>query len=548
MRKIAQSIGLLFFCVLYAIGCPVQGDERPNILFAFADDWGRHASVYAKVDGAGTENDAIQTPNFDALAKSGVLFNNAYVNAPSCTPCRSSLLSGQHFWRTNTGAILQGAVWDDAIPSWPLLLQQSGYHIGYTYKVWSPGTPRDAPIGGAPNAFAKKGSTWNRFSQSATQMIGNGKSVKQAKETLLNQVRGNFKDMLAAKKEGQPFAYWFGPTNVHRKWTKGSGRELWGIDPDSLKGKLPPFLPDVPEVRQDFADYLGEAQAFDAALGVLVEELKNAGQFENTLIVVSGDHGPAGFPHGKCNLYDFGTRVSLSVSGPGVKGGRVVDDFVSLPDLAATFLEVGNVEKPVVMTSNSIWPTLKSDQNGFADSARTHVFMGRERHVAQARDGYLPYPQRAIRTKDHLFVINFRPDRFPLGDHYQLDGGEEPTVESLTQNTFVTIPDEDAGPTKAWIVSNRNDEKVKPFFDHAYGKRPREELYDLRSDPHQMKNVAQDPAYQTVVSSLREQLMSELSSTGDPRLVEEGKFFETPPMAGPLPQGANKKRNQRKRK
>lgn len=506
--------------------------DRPNILFAFADDWGRHASAYAKADGEGTENDAINTPNFDALSKAGVLFNNAFVNAPSCTPCRSSILSGQHFWRTGRGAILQGAVWDSSIPSWPLLLEKSGYHIGFTWKVWSPGTPRDAPYGGSENSFHKNGSSFNGFSQTATKLMSNGKSLSAAKDSLKDQVRSNFRDMLEKKEKGKPFAYWFGPTNVHRKWIKGSGKNLWSIDPDSLKGKLPPFLPDVPEIREDFADYLGEVCAFDMALGVLVSELKEAGEFDNTLIVISGDHGPAGFPHGKCNLYDFGTRVALSVSGPGVKGGRVVDDFVSLPDLAATFLEIGGVGRPKVMTSKSIWPTLKSDKQGLVDGSRDHVLTGRERHVARARAGELPYPQRALRTKDFLFVINFKPERYPLGDHYGLDGPKEANVNQLTNNTFITIPDEDAGPTKAWIVSKRKDPNVKFFFDHAYGKRPREELYDLRKDPHQMRNVVKDSKYKKQVDKLRSQLMRELSSTNDPRLIEDGKFFETAPMAG----------------
>ena len=91
--------------------------KRPNILFAFADDWGRLASVYAAVDGPGGLNDVVRTPNFDRIAKRGVLFRNAFVNAPSCTPCRSSILSGQYFWRTGRGAILRGAVWDDTIPA-----------------------------------------------------------------------------------------------------------------------------------------------------------------------------------------------------------------------------------------------------------------------------------------------------------------------------------------------------------------------------------------------------------------------------------------------
>ena len=441
LRCCLLPIGLL---AVLALASVVRADERPNIVFAFADDWGRHASAYAELDGPGSENDVLKTPNFDALAKSGVLFRNAFVNAPSCTPCRSSILSGQHFWRTNTGAILQGAVWDDSIPAWPLLLEKSGYHIGFTWKVWSPGTPRDAPYGGSTNAFAKQGSTFNRFSQTATKLIKSGKTTEEAKQELLNQVRGNFHDMLAAREEGQPFAYWFGPTNVHRKWTKGSGKDLWGIDPDELKGKLPPFLPDVAEVRQDFSDYLGEALGFDAALGVLVEELKKSGQFENTIIVVSGDHGPAGFPHGKCNLYDFGTRVALSISGPGVVGGRVVEDFVTLPDVAPTFLQAGKTEVPDVMTGKSIWPTLTGEKDGLVDPSRTQVFIGRERHVAAARAGGLPYPQRAIRTKDHLFIINFKPQRYPLGDPYNLDTDKEPNIKRLTTDTVsythLTLP------------------------------------------------------------------------------------------------------------
>ncbi|MCP4847816.1 MAG: sulfatase [Verrucomicrobiaceae bacterium] len=527
------------------ISCSLaQEGSRPNILFAFADDWGRHASSYAKADGQGAENDVILTPNFDYIAKRGVLFNNAFVNAPSCTPCRSSILSGQHFWRTGRAAILQGAQWDASIPTWPLLLKKSGYHIGYTWKVWSPGTPRDAPYGGVVNSYSKAGSSFNGFSQTVTNLVKGGKSLMAAKQVLMNQVRGNFRDMLAGRKKGQPFAYWFGPTNVHRKWIKGSGKSLWAIDPDKLKGKLPPFLPDVAEVREDFADYLGEAMAFDMALGVLVEELRKAGEYENTIVAVSGDHGPAGFPHGKCNLYDFGARVALAVAGPGVKGGRVVDDLVTLPDLAATFLESGKVKVPPVMTSRSIWPTLLSPDNGLVDKSRDKVFIGRERHVASSRAGQLPYPQRAIRTRDHLFIINFKPDRYPLGDHYHLGTDKEPDIGSLTANTFVTIADEDAGPTKAWIVTNRQKPSVEPFFTRAYGKRPREELYELKSDPHQMKNMASVAGYRETVTALRNRLMDELKKTKDPRLIEDGRFFETPPMAGPVvkAKGGKKKR------
>jgi len=521
---------LLFFLTSFGLGTFAQPLERPSILFAFADDWGRQASIYAKIEGSGGLNDLAKTPNFDKLAKRGVLFTNASVNAPSCTPCRSSILSGRNFWETGRGAILQGAVWDEKIPTWPLLLQNSGYHLGFTYKVWSPGTPRDAGIGGQANAFSKAGGKFNGFSQYVSARTAKGIRVKDAKEELYQEARGNFRSFLEEKKADQPFAYWFGPTNVHRKWTKGSGLKLWGIDPDDLKGKMPAFLPDVHAVREDMADYLGEIAAFDAGLGLLIEELKKAGEYENTIIVVSGDHGPPGFPHGKCNLYDFGTRVCLAIAGPGVRGGRVVDDFVCLPDLAPTFLEAGKVQVPEVMSAKSLWKVLKSKKNGQVDPSRDAVITGRERHVFSSRPGYLPYPQRAIRTKDFQFVINFKPDRWPLGDPYLLDTPKEPGYALLENQTFVTLADEDAGPTKAWIVTNRKDPKVKPFFEHAYGKRPREELYDMKKDPDQMKNLAQDPAYAKTVKKLRSRLMNYLSDHNDPRLVEGGKFFETSPM------------------
>ena len=171
------------------------------------------------------------------------------------------------------------------IPSFPPLLEQAGYHLGETYKVWSPGTPNDAPYGAGKFGYEKAGRTFNTFSQRVTKMVADGVPLEEAKQKLYGEVRGNFDAFLKARKDGQPFCYWFGPTNVHRLWVKGSGKALWDIDPEALAGKLPKFLPDVPEVREDFADYLGEVQAFDAAVGVLLEQLKEAGELDNTLIV-----------------------------------------------------------------------------------------------------------------------------------------------------------------------------------------------------------------------------------------------------------------------
>ena len=290
-----RSLPLMLLLTFLSAG---HAAERPNILFAFADDWGRYASAYAEIDGPGTANDAFATPHFDRVAREGVLFRHAFVTAPSCTPCRSSLLSGQYFFRTGRAAILQGAVWDASIPTYPLLLRDAGYHIGHTYKVWSPGTPANAPYGAKKYAYNKRGAKFNGFSQNVTRMVGNGMSREDAKQQLFDEVVGNFDDFLNDRPDAAPFCYWFGPTNVHRKWIAGSGKELWDIDPEDLQGKLPKFLPDIPVVRQDFADYLGEAKAFDTALGLLLDRLEALGELDNTLVVVSGDHGAPGFPRG----------------------------------------------------------------------------------------------------------------------------------------------------------------------------------------------------------------------------------------------------------
>lgn len=537
-----------FLLSLLAVGLTTAATARsaaPNILFLFADDWGKYASIYAEVEGRGGINDVVRTPHFDKIARQGVLFRNAHVNAPSCTPCRSSLLSGQYFWRTGRGAILRGAVWDEKIPAYPLMLRDAGYHIGKTFKVWGPGSPADAPYGGQQYAYQRAGGRINLFSQNVTKMVEKGMALEAAKEELYDEARGNFRDFLTANKDGKPFCYWFGPTNVHRKWIKGSGKKLWNLEPESLKGKMPPYLPDVPEVREDLADYFGEIAAWDATIGVLLNELEKSGQKENTLIVISGDHGAPGFPHGKCNLYGFGTNVSLSVTGPGVKGGRVVDDFVCLPDLAPTFLEAGGVAIPEVMTGKSLWPILRSEKSGLVDPTRTQVFTGRERHVEIARADYSPYPQRAIRTADHVLIINFRPDRWPLGDPYGLENGQSPSEDDLENETRATHPDEDAGPTKSWLVRARNSPEWKSHYDWVYGQRPKYELYDLKNDPHETKNLADDPAHAAIKNELEQRLLSELKRTGDPRLIDDGSYFEKAPLAGPLPaeEAVGKKKN-----
>ena len=244
-------------------------------------------------------------------------------------------------------------------------------------------------------------------------------------------------------------------------------------------------------------------------------------------------------PRAKCNLYDIGCEVALAARWPGtIKPGRVVEDFVNLMDLGPTFCEAGGIEIPDSMTAKSLMPLLTSEESGQVDDSRDFVVTGRERHVHVARDGFLPYPQRSLRTKDFIYIINFEPDRWPMGDPKGLDDPATPApdYEKLAYETFVAYPDLDASPTKAWMIHHREDHDVEPLYQLAFGKRPREELYDLNEDPHYLHNVANDSRYANVRQMMEERLLAVLRTQDDPRLLEQPCRYEFEPYAGPLPE------------
>ncbi len=143
--------------------------------------------------------------------------------------------------------------------------------------------------------------------------------------------------------------------------------------------------------------------------------------------------------------------------------------------------------------------------------------------------------------------MNFRPDRLPLGYPYRLEEGPVPTQQELETNTRVTLPDEDAGPTKAWLVQSRKEDSWKSLYNKVYGKRMSIELFDLDQDPNEMHNLAGERAYAEVEKKLTDRLLSKLSKTGDPRLMHDGEFYETPPMAGPIKEKSSGWKNQKRK-
>jgi len=521
---------LVFFALIgTSLASHAAPDKKPNIVFLFADDLGRYASAYSDPQRP-SANDIVSTPVFDRIAGEGALGWNVFVSAPSCSPSRAALISGRHFFRNGSHSQLHSPwhgnraedPWNE-VKGFGLLLQEAGYHIGWSHKMHI----AEDRMGGKQNNFRSAGAKVNQFSQNVSRAIGeddNKASIKKAKQQLYDECRKNFRSFLSKRKPGQPFYYSFHPTNPHRKWTKGSGKRLWGLNPDALAKVMPPFLPNVPEVREDLADYLGEGMAFDRSCQEIISELESLGELDNTLLVISGDHGAPGFPRGKTNCYDFGARVLFAARWPGyIEPGQVISKPVSLIDLAPTFLAAAGLKPETGMNGQDLLPSLAK---GDHSKLRGWALIGRETHVNTARGG-LPYPTRALRTEDYLLIMNFAPDRAPMGEPLKLNGPNPPSYQQLENNTRLAFGDIDAGPTKAWMVMNRNNPKYARHWALGFGPRPAEEFYDLTSDPHQVNNLASNKAYDAIREGLRELLMDELRRNKDPRLI--GDTFDRPP-------------------
>ena len=455
-----------------AIGTKKPAAQRPNILFALADDWGwPHAGAYG--------DKVVKTPTFDRLAKEGVLFEHAFVSSPSCTPCRNSLLTGQQFYRLGRGANLHSTL-DIKHPNFMFMMREDGYDIGHWRKAWGPGKYN---LGGYNEHPCGSESTFEKF-------------------------------MLKRDKD-KPFCFWFGTSDPHRSYKKGSGAKS-GIDVDKVH--VPAFYPDDKEIRSDIADYYFEVQRWDNDVSNAIKIIEQTGQLDNTIIVMTGDHGMP-FPRCKGNLYDWGTRVPLAIRwGDKVKPNRTVTDFTSFTDLAPTFVEAAGITVPKEMTGNSLIGILESNGNGRVDKTRSFMVFGRERHTpAQKMPSMDGYPSRAIRDDKWLLILNLEPDRWPAG------------VPQGSSHPMGSYADCDNSPTKKVIINCKNDAKLSRFYDLNFAKRPAVELYDCQKDPDQITNLAGIGKYAATVEKLREQLIAYLQKTADPRFTDEPvKFDEYP--------------------
>jgi arylsulfatase A-like enzyme len=466
-----RIVGLALGILMAATGTASQPGPalRPNILVIIADDWGYpHAGAYG--------DKVVKTPTFDRIAREGVVFRNAFVAAPSCTPSRASLLTGRPPHQLEEGGNLWGSL-PSTFEVYPDLLERAGYTIGHTRKGWGPG---DVQAGGRSRNPA--GPAFDSFDAFHAQ----------------------------APKD-KPFCFWFGSTDPHRPYEPGTGARS-GLKAEAIA--VPGFLPDTAQVRHDILDYYFEVERLDREAGAILRTLEEGGQLENTLVVFTSDNGMP-FPRAKANLYDAGTHVPLAIRFPGkAKAGQRRGDFVVLTDLAPTLLEAAGLTPPSAMTGRTLMPLLA----GSRQSNRDKVFVERERH-AQVRRGDLSYPARAVRTERFLYIRNFRPDRWPAGD---------PEMH-VAVGPFGDI---DGGPSKDLLLARRSDPAIAGAFALATAKRAAEELYDLRNDPDQLVNVAGRREYQSALAPLKATLETWMRETHDPRAAHDDDRWDKYPYYG----------------
>lgn len=447
-------------CALAGVGfVPAFSQEnRPNILLFIADDWSPHARVYGDT--------TARMPAVDYVSNHGITFNNAFCAAPTSTASRGSLLTGRYSHSLGPAGDLWSLFPKD-LYTYTRALEENGYQVGYTKKGWGPGKYEDGAW--ADNPAGHYSDDFKKFVQLSLA-------------------------------DGKPFCFWYGSKYPHRPYNYGSGMEN-GIDPRKIK--VPDFLPDTWETRNDIADYYYFVERMDYELYETIGILKEYGQLSNTLIVVTGDNGMP-FPRAKANLYEQGTSEPLIIMWEGhIQENTSSDELVSLVDLCPTFLEAAGIPVPESVQGQSLIPLLTEG----ASLNRKYIHAGRERHGYNAQPNNISYPMRSIRDGRYLLIHNLRP---------------------------YLVPDDcDNGASKKVIMQDRDKEEIKPYYEMTFTVRPEWELYDLKKDPNQFNNLAGKWQYASRLKKMQKELNCWQKRTEDPR--QDGKetdIFDTAPYFG----------------
>jgi N-sulfoglucosamine sulfohydrolase len=442
-----------FACWTLPARLEAQAPPR-NVVLLIADDLGLDLGCYG--------NTAIRTPNLDRLAKRGVRFAKAYATVSSCSPSRASVYTGLYTHQNGQYGLQhpphsqQSHAW---VMSLPRLLRMAGYYTGIIGKIHV----------GPQTVY-----NWD-----AEITKGTGRNVA----AIAQRAREFISD--AGKR---PFFLVVGYIDPHRAKV-GFDNDKFAKDPtevryDPHKVIVPPHLPDNPEVRRDLAEYYQSATRLDRGVGLFLKMLEETGQLDNTLIIFISDNGIP-FPGAKTTLYEAGVHLPMIIAGPMVPEGRTNQALVSFIDIAPTVLDWCKAKGPssYKLPGKSLLPILNDDQPKGWDA----VFGSHQMHEIT-----MAYPMRSITTRTHKYIANLdHAKEFPFAS----DLWGSPSWQSVRSADLKML----------------GQRSVANFLH-----RPKEELFDLASDPHEMKNVAADPANAAVLTELRRRLRAWQEETNDP--------------------------------
>ena len=475
----------LFFLIILLEGCNANKDVKPpNILFVISDDQSYpHASIY------GTK--WLSTPGFDRIANEGLLFNHAYTTNAKCSPSRSTILTGRDSWLLEE-ATNHVPFFPEKFTTFPEVLKNIGYKTGKTGKGWAPGVA------------LKNGQKRNLIGENYNMV----KTDPPAEYISDNDYSANFKYFLDNKKIDQPFFFWVGGLEPHRRYEYKAGINFGGKNIEQIE-KVPNYWPDSDNVKIDMLDYAFEIEYFDSHLERIISELDKRNLLENTIIVVTSDNGMP-FPRVKGQVFPYDNRLPLAIRwGKGIKNpGRIINDYVSFSDFAPTFLEIAGVDlenQNMEEFSGTSWINIFNDDP--IQKKRNYMIIGKERHDV-GRQNDKGYPVRAIIAGHYFYSLNFKPNRWPAGN-----------PETGYLNT-------DGSPSKTEILNLKREGSNEDYWNLSFGKRPEETLYDIRKDPDCIENIAQNNKYSFIKDSLRKVLIEDLTINKDPRILGYGDLFD----------------------
>ncbi len=486
---------VLLMSILFA-GCSEKSEKppRPNILFAIADDasW-KHFGAYGC--------DWVETPAFDRVAESGILFTRAYTPNAKCAPSRSCILTGRNSWQLEEAAN-HSPYFPAKFKTYAEALGENGYWVGSVAKGWAPGDPGE--INGKRRQLT--GPKFDEF-----------KTKPPAKHINSNDYARNFEAFLEKRPEGQPFCFWYGSTEPHRRYEFEAGIKKGGKDKAQID-EVPDFWPDVDTVRTDMLDYAFEIEYFDKHLQRMLKKLEEIGELDNTLVIVTADNGMP-FPRVKGQVYEYSNHLPLAIMWPnGIKNpGRVVDDFVNFIDFTPTYFELAGLTAEEIgmqpITGKSLTDIFYSEKEGNVVPDRDFVLVGKERHDVGRPDD-VGYPVRGIISDGYLYLRNFKPDRWPKGN---------------PETGYLNC---DGSPTKTYLLNTRRNKEIMEFWQLNFGKRAAEELYDIEADPFCMNNLAQNEKYAALKTNLGEKMTQKLKEQNDPRIMGNGNIFDNYEYSG----------------